>query len=261
VGGLSILREIRRQLPREDLVYLADTHNLPYGPRSLAEVFGFSRAITGFFLELPVKMVVVACNTASAASLKQLRLLFPAIPFVGMEPAVKPAAHDSQTGKVGVLATAATFQGELYESVVERFAREVKVIQQPCPGLADFIEANAPAYPGIEQILHPWLAPLLAAGIDHLVLACTHYSLVKEEIQRLVGPGVKVIDPSPAIARRVGQVLAERGELAPAGGKTLFLATGAPAAFAAAAGAILGEKVLAQSAAPAFPPGSLDKSS
>ncbi|HBY07279.1 MAG TPA: glutamate racemase, partial [Chloroflexi bacterium] len=140
VGGLSVLREIRIQLPHEDLIFFADQAHVPYGPRSLEQVRAFSEAITRFLLDHGAKLIVVACNAASAAALYHLRETFPEIPFVGMEPAVKPAAEQTQSGVVGVLATPATFQGELYASVVERFASDVIVLQDTCPGLVAQIE-------------------------------------------------------------------------------------------------------------------------
>lgn len=234
---------MRRELPGERVVYMADGGNLPYGSKTLDEVRGFSEALTRRFLTLPVKMVVVACNTASAAALKYLRGVFPQTPFVGMEPAVKPAAANSRTRRVGVLATRATFQGELFESVVERFAGDVEVVRQPCPGLAEFIEHHAIDDPGLEAMLAEWVPPLVERGVDTLVLACTHYAFARDTIERLAGPGVRVIDPANAIARRVRQVLAERDELARGEGGEEFFATGDARRFAAAASRLLGRNV------------------
>ena len=140
VGGLAVLRAIRRELPAEKIIFLGDQVHVPYGSRSLAEVRGFSEQITRFLIEEGAKLIVVACNTASAAALHTLRGLFPQTPFVGMEPAVKPAAERTQSGVVGVLATPATFQGALYASVIERFANDVKILQAACPGLVEQIE-------------------------------------------------------------------------------------------------------------------------
>ena len=128
VGGLSILRAMRQLMPQEDVLYFGDQGHIPYGPRSAEQIRGFSAAITRFLLERGAKLIVVACNTASAAALTYLRAEFPAVDFVGMEPAVKPAAEQTKTGVVGVLATPATFQGALYASVVERFAQGVELL-------------------------------------------------------------------------------------------------------------------------------------
>lgn len=207
VGGLSVLRAIHQAYPEESLIYLADQDHVPYGPRTLEQVRGFSEAITRYLLGQDAKMIVVACNTASAAALHYLRRTFPHVPFVGMEPAVRPAAEHTQTGVVGVLATVATFQGALYASVIERFANGVIVLQDTCPGLVNQIEAGKLEAPETRAILEAALHPMLAQGIDTVVLGCTHYPFVIPAIQEVVGPKVRVIDPAPAVARQVGRIL------------------------------------------------------
>jgi glutamate racemase len=215
IGGLSVWREIAAQLPHEDTLYFADQIHIPYGPRSLLEIQSFSKAITRFLLNRDCKLIVVACNAASAAALKHLRVTFPEVPFVGMEPAVKPAAEATQTGVVGVLATPATFQGELFASVVERFANGVQLVKEVCPGLVEQVEAGRLDTPDTLAMLDRFLAPIRAANADTIVLGCTHYPFVIEAIRQLA-PGVNVIDPAPAIARQVDRVLHERGLLASA---------------------------------------------
>jgi glutamate racemase len=207
VGGLSVLRAIRQELPAEAVLYFADQGHVPYGPRSLGEVRAFSEGITRFLLGLGSKLIVVACNTASAAALHYLRQTFPDVPFVGMEPAVKPAAEHTQTGVVGVLATPATFQGALYASVVERFANGVTLLQDTCPGLVAQIEVGNLDAPETRTILENALLPMLAKGIDTVVLGCTHYPFVIPLIQKIAGAKVRVIDPAPAVARQVGRLL------------------------------------------------------
>ncbi len=207
IGGLSVLSEIHQLLPDEPTIYLADQANVPYGSRPLEEVRRFAIAITEFFLANQAKMVVVACNTASAAALHELRLRFPTTLFVGMEPAIKPAAEQTRSGVVGVLATPATFQGELYASVIERFAQGVKVLQDTCPGLVSQIEAGQLETPQTKQIIEKALNPMLASGIDTVVLGCTHYPFVIPLIQEVVGQGVRVIDPAPAVAKQVARML------------------------------------------------------
>jgi glutamate racemase len=210
IGGLSVLREIHSLLPQEPALYFADQAHVPYGRRPLQEVRAFSVGIARFLLDCGAKLIVVACNTASAAALQHLRQTFPGVPFVGMEPAVKPAAESTQTKVVGVLATPATFQGALFASVVERFAGGVEVLQQTLPGLVERIEAGD--FDGAETraIVQRGLEPLLARGVDTLVLGCTHYPFVIPLIQEVAGPAVQVVDPSPAIARQVARLLAER---------------------------------------------------
>lgn len=230
VGGLSVMRAIRQDYPPEDLLYLADQAHVPYGPRPLEEVRSFSEDITRYLLGEGAKMIVVACNTASAAALKYLRQKFPEVPFVGMEPAVKPAAERTQTGVVGVLATPATFQGALYASVIERFANGVTVLQDTCPGLVGQIEAGQLEDPETRAILEKSLYPMLDQGIDTVVLGCTHYPFVIPIIQDILGPDVRVIDPAPAIARQVGRLLAQGKLHAPqrSVGKVRILTTGDP---------------------------------
>jgi glutamate racemase len=211
VGGLSVLRAIREQIPEETVVYFGDQAHIPYGPRSMEQIRDFSEAITRFLLAQGAKIIIVACNTASAAALQTLRDEFQAVPFVGMEPAVKPAAEYTQTGKVGVLATPATFQGMLYASVVERFANGVELLQDTCPGLVQQIERGNLAGKETRQILENALRPMLERNIDTVVLGCTHYPFVIPLIEEMVGENVRVIDPAPAVARQVRRVLEVKG--------------------------------------------------
>jgi len=202
-----VLRSIHQLMPDEPLLYLADQAHVPYGPRPLEEVRDFSMAITQYLLDQGSRLIVVACNTASAASLKYLRQVFPEVPFVGMEPAVKPAVEHTHSGVVGVLATPATFQGELYASVVERFGQGVKLLQHTCPGLVDQIENGKLESKDTRCILEEALQPMLEQGIDTVVLGCTHYPFVIPLIQQITGPSVRVIDPAPAVARQVQRLL------------------------------------------------------
>ncbi len=207
VGGLSVLRAIRAQIPQQPVLYLADQVHVPYGPRPLTEVQAFSEQITRFLLANGAKLIVVACNTASAAALTHLRKTFQSVSFVGMEPAIKPAAEQTRSGVVGVLATPATFQGALYASVVERFAQGVTVLQDACPGLVGQIEKGELDSIETESILRAALAPMLAKGIDTVVLGCTHYPFVIPLIKLIVGEYVRVIDPAPAVARQTRRLL------------------------------------------------------
>ena len=173
----------------------------------------FSEEITRFLLDRGAKLIVVACNAASAAALRYLRERFPGIDFVGMEPAVKPAAENSESRVVAVLATPATFQGALYASVVERFASGVQLLQDTCPGLVETIESGDLDGPRVRQILEKALKPMLKQGADTVVLGCTHYPFVIPLIKEISGPEVRVIDPAPAVARQVRRVLESRGLL------------------------------------------------
>jgi glutamate racemase len=230
VGGLSVLRAVREVLASESLIYLADQVHVPYGPRSLEQVRAFSEGITRYLLAQDAKLVVVACNTASAAALHHLRQVFSQVSFVGMEPAVKPAAERTKSGVVGVLATPATFQGELFASVVERFANGVTVLQDTCPGLVMEVDAGHLDTPKVRTILERALKPMLAQGIDTVVLGCTHFPFVIPTIEAIVGPGVRVIDPAPAIARQVKRLLEANGLRSPEKNSNLvrYLTTGDP---------------------------------
>lgn len=243
VGGLSVLRALREQLPCEDILYVADQGHVPYGSRSKAEIRRFAIGITRFLLDRGAKLIVVACNTASAAALHELRQSFPRISFVGMEPAVKPAAETTRTGKVGVLATPTTFSGDLYASVVERFAKDVTVYQDTCPGLVEQIESGEIESEETRRILKKALEPMLAEGIDTIVMGCTHYPFVIPMIQSITGSGIRTIDPAPAIARQAARLLTEQGILAdcPPLGKIDFFTSGEPESLMRLLPRLLGE--------------------
>lgn len=236
VGGLSVWREIVSALPNEDTIYFADQQHVPYGPRSELEIRAFSDGITRFLLERGCKAVVVACNTASAAALKHLRDTLPHVPTIGMEPAVKPAAAMTKTGVVGIMATPATFQGRLFKATAGRHASNIRLINQVCDGLADHVEAGDLDGAATERLLRRFLDPILEAGADTIVLACTHYPFVIEPIRRIAGPGVAVIDPAPAIARHLGTVLTQHGlgRMATRPGQHAFITSGDPERFESA---------------------------
>jgi glutamate racemase len=213
IGGFSILRHVRALLPKEHLIYLADQAQVPYGPRPVAEIRRFSYEITRFLQARRAKIVVVACNTASAAALNVLRDSFPGLPFVGMEPAVKPGAGQSRKGRIGVLATEATFGSRRYANLMARYAQGVMAFENPCDGVVEQIEAGQVDGPETERILGQALEPMMAAGVDTLVLGCTHYPFVRSLIRRLVGPDVEIVDPAPAVAQQVRRVLREQNLL------------------------------------------------
>ncbi|MBP6468981.1 MAG: glutamate racemase [Chloroflexi bacterium] len=242
VGGLSVLNELRRLLPQENLLYVADQAHVPYGSRPLDEIRRFSEAITHFLLAHKAKLVVVACNTASAAALTHLRNTFPIVPFVGMEPAVKPAARQTQSGRVGVLATATTFASERYADLMARYAREVVVWEDPCRGLVGLIESGEVNTPMTMALLRNILDPMLASGVDTLVLGCTHYPFVIPLLRQISGPEVMIIDPAPAIARQVERVLQQHKNLAslPAVGEVRLFTTGAADLFTEQVRGLLG---------------------
>jgi glutamate racemase len=203
IDGLTS-RAIRQLMP--DARYFSGPGTRAIQATSVEEVRHFS-AITRYLLGHGARLIVVACNTASAAALKYLRSIYPEVAFVGMEPAVKPAVELTRSRVVGILATPATFQGELYASVVERFGQGVKLLQSTCPGLVNQIEIGALDSPETRHILEDTLRPMLSKGIDTVVLGCTHYPFVIPLIQQITGPGVRAIDPAPAVARQAQRLL------------------------------------------------------
>jgi glutamate racemase len=215
VGGMSVVSELRTQLPSADMLYIADSGRAPYGRRPLEEVRTFSEQISSHLLAAGARLIIVACNAASAAALHHLRQLHPDVPFVGMEPAVKPAAAITTSGVVGVLTTAATFQGELFASVISRYGTGVDVITAVCDGWVELVERGLIGYDVAEAQVRRHVEPLLDAGADTLVLGCTHYPFLVPVISRISGPDVVVVDPSPAVARQAatvaGPILADIG--------------------------------------------------
>jgi glutamate racemase len=209
IGGLTVWRALREQLPHTPMLYVADQAHVPYGARPPAEICALSTAITRFLLAQGADVIVVACNTATAAALTHLRQTFPDVPFVGMEPAVKPAAALTKTGVVGALATANTFKSQRYASLLARFAGDVVLVEDACVGLVERIERGELATAETASFLRAILAPMLAQGVDVLILGCTHYPFVRPLLEQIAGPDVVMVDPAPAVARQVAKVLDE----------------------------------------------------
>jgi glutamate racemase len=210
VGGLSVAREIRRALPGEDLLYVADTAYCPYGDRPLDEVRTRALAVGRYVEGTGARLVVAACNTASGAALEQLRQALE-IPVVGLEPAVKTGVALTRNGKVGVMATAGTLASARFARLVSDHARGVEVLAQACPGLADLIEEGHFDGSILVARLDELTQPMRRAGVDTVVLGCTHYAFVSEPLARLLGPGVQLVDSAPAIARRTEHLLRDNG--------------------------------------------------
>jgi glutamate racemase len=233
VGGLSVWRELVRLAPQIPTLYVADQAHVPYGPRPPEEIRRFAEAITRFLQDQGAQVIVLASHTISAAALWPLRETFPEIPFVGIEPAVKPAAARTRSGVIGVLGTFGTLNGPLMARVVERFARDVRVIPRVCTGWVEQVEAGLLEGPEAEASVRAHLDPVLQAGADVLVLACTHYAFLAPLIQRLSGPEVLLIDPAPAVARRALEVWhVQAGELSQFSEPTArFFTTGDPLRF------------------------------
>jgi len=214
VGGLSVLHEIRARLPQESLLYVADSGHVPYGEKSPEFIRERSQKIAGFLLEQGAKALVLACNTATAAAVADLRERYPELPIVGMEPAVKPAAAATRSGVVGVLATTGTLKSAKFAALLDRFAGDVRVVTQPCPGLVEQIEAGELDGPRTRGLLRGWVEPLLAEGCDTLILGCTHYPFIKPLLRELVPESVRLVDTGAAVARHLQNLLERRGLLA-----------------------------------------------
>jgi glutamate racemase len=212
VGGLSVLREIRALLPAESLLYVADSAHLPYGDKSPAFVRQRVNRIAEAQIAMGAKALVVACNTATAAAVESLRERF-AVPVIGMEPGVKPAVLGSKRGVVGILATEGMVRSNRMRELVQRFAKEVEVVIQPCPGLVEQVERHALHTPETARLLQGYLAPILAREADTLVLGCTHYPFLQPLIEQLLGPGITVINTGGAVARHLQRRLGECGLL------------------------------------------------
>lgn len=213
LGGLSVLHAIRRELPKEDLIYVADSGHAPYGDRDEAYIVERSIAITDFLLSRGAKAIVVACNTATAVAIASLRERY-AVPIIGIEPAVKPAAATSRSHVVGVLATTRTLASEKYQRLAARFSEQATLLRQPCPGWVERVEAGETQSESTRALVARTLAPVLAQGADTLVLGCTHYPFLVETIAAVAGPGVRLIEPGAAVARVLRDRLTEIGALA-----------------------------------------------
>ena len=226
VGGLTILRAVRQALPCEHLVYVADAAYVPYGQKSPEQIRDRALIIGGFLIQQGAKAVVVACNTATAEAIDVLRARWP-IPFIGVEPAVKPAVAATRSGVVGVLATPATLASARYRSLIERVAASIQVVAQACAGLAEHIERGEIDGERIEQLLRGFVEPLLAARADVIVLGCTHYPLVAHIVKRIAGPGVAVIENGTAVAREVSrQLMLRESARASGSGGEMFWSSG-----------------------------------
>jgi len=205
IGGTTVLDAVRERAPWADLVYVADHSFGPYGERTLDEVRARTELLARYLESSGVSVIVIACNSASAAALHYLRETLPGLTFIGMEPAVKPAVEKTNTGVVGVLATGATFQGELFNSLVGTYGDGVEIVEQACPGLAAAIESGG----SVDTLLDRFLPPVVDAGADVVVLGCTHYPLIRDQIQSRLPTGISIIDPAPSVAKRVVDVAHE----------------------------------------------------
>jgi len=212
VGGLSVLRHIHQRLPHEPLIYIADSQYMPYGCKPASMVQDRCMALAAFLEQRHCKAMVIACNTATAAAVGQLRAHFPC-PVIGMEPALKPAVQRSASRVVGVLTTRGTAASEKFNRLASRFSQQARLIVQPCPGLVECIEAGDLASKRTRDLLASFLQPLMQQGMDTLVLGCTHYPFIVPLIRAIIGNDIAIIDSGDAIARELERQLQRRNEL------------------------------------------------
>lgn len=246
LGGLSVAREIRLRLPHEDVLYLADSAYCPYGGRSLEEIRARSMAVTRALVERGAKVVVAACNTASGAAIEMLRASFD-LPIVGLEPAVKPAAASSAVGRIAVLATPATLQTDRFHRLVDNHGVGVEVVKIACPGFVDLVEAGMISGERALEVIREVLEPARAAGVDRVVLGCTHYPFLRDAVAEVLGEGVEILDSGAAVARQVERVLRDSGLLQEKGeGAFRFLTTGNPRAVEPVVERLWGERIAAE---------------
>jgi len=206
LGGLSVLQAIHRLLPEAQLLYVADSGHAPYGERGDAYVLDRSDTMARFLLRQGAQVLVVACNTATAAAIAYLRERYPEQPIVGVEPGIKPAAALSATGKVGVMATTGTLRSEKFRLLAQAHAAHVELVLQPCPGLAAAIEGGDAESTEVVTRVREYCSALVQAEVDTVVLGCTHYPFVAHHIQATLGPSVQLVDTAQAVARRTAAV-------------------------------------------------------
>jgi glutamate racemase len=226
VGGLSVFREIHRCLPDESIVYFADSANCPYGSKDRDTALKLSGNRIEFLLEQGCKLIVVACNTVTAVAIDEFRSRYP-VPFIGMEPALKPAVKVTAAGKIGVLATENTFNGRLFRQTKEKYAAGIEVLIQPGYGLVELVENGEQESDRAHELLKEYLLPMINNGADTLVLGCTHYPFLIKAIARVTMNKMQIIDPSQAVAAQTRRVLEENKMLSDSGHPRLsFYTTG-----------------------------------
>ena len=227
VGGLSIWNEIHQLLPMESTIYLSDSKHAPYGPKGQEVITNLSIKNTEWLINQGCKLIVVACNTATTNAIETLRKNYP-IPFIGIEPAIKPAALFSKTGAIGILATKGTLTSKLFEKTANEYTKTIITIKQDGEGLVPLIEAGKLNSVEVKKLLEKYLKPMLQFDIDHLVLGCTHYPLMAEAFQEALGPDTRVLSQANLVAESLADYLGRRPEMIGKGTEAAFLTTGDP---------------------------------
>lgn len=242
LGGLTVLRALRGQLPHEDYFYFADTRHLPYGDKPEAFLRERGVRIAAALAAQGAKALVIACNTATAAAAEAIRAATP-LPVVALEPGVKPASEQTRSGVVGVLATTRTLHSERFQRLVAQHGNGRRIVAQACPGLAEAIEQAGPDSPQVEALLDAYVAPLHAAGADVVVLGCTHYPWVAAAVARRMPAGTRLLDTGEAVARQLERRLAADGLLGGGQGRLTLATSGAPLQVAATVDRLFGQKM------------------
>lgn len=224
LGGITVLKAVRTLLPYEKIIYYADSANCPYGSKSKEEIVQLVKQVVEELLKMGVKIIVVACNTATSAAIHEVRKAYPHITFIAIEPAVKPATERSKSGTIGVIATERTITGESLRSLCERYSQKCKIILQPTPKLASLVERNLEQSDQTREILIEYLTPLIEQGADKIVLGCTHYPFLRKQIKEVVGPDIEILEPAEAVAKQTKKCLEEQNLLdtTTTSGKTIF---------------------------------------
>ncbi|MDI5948880.1 glutamate racemase [Flavobacterium yafengii] len=208
IGGTSIWKAIHQLLPNEKTIYLADSKNAPYGQKSKQEIIALSMKNTDFLLEMNCKLIVVACNTATTNAIQELRAKYD-IPFIGIEPAIKPAVTHSKTQIIGILATQGTLNSELFNKTTEKY-QDTKIIEQVGHGLVQLIENGDINSPEITKLLYSYLTPMIEANIDYLVLGCSHYPYLIPQIKKIIPEHIQIIDSGEAVAKQTRNILRDK---------------------------------------------------
>lgn len=208
IGGTSIWKAIHHLLPKEQTIYLADSKNAPYGQKSKNEIIALSMKNTDLLIKMGCKLIVVACNTATTNAIQELRSKYN-IPFIGIEPAIKPAARNSRTQTIGILATKGTLNSELFNKTTEKF-QDTKIVEQIGHGLVELIEGGKIDSPEMTELLHSYLTPMIEANIDYLVLGCSHYPYLIPQIKKIIPDGIHIIDSGEAVAKQTQNILKEK---------------------------------------------------
>ncbi len=253
VGGLSVLREIRRELPHENLLYVADSAHAPYGDKSAEFVVARSQAIADFLIREGATSLVVACNTATAVAIDALRATH-TLPIIGVEPGVKPGVEHTRSGVVGVLTTSRTALSARFRKLLTRYGGSTRIAVQPCPGWVELVERGALSGSDTEQRVGDFVRPLLIEGADVLVLGCTHYSFLADAIRAVGGDEIVLVDPAPAVARHLRSRLEHLNLLSSSAvpGSEAVWTSADPEQIAALTGRLWGRRMLVRALPPAF---------